>query len=77
MTTPTPLAPEVCPLCSQSNQCAMEIERSTKKKQPPCWCTKATFSAELLSRLPDNAVHRACICARCANGQEALGVLAP
>lgn len=77
MTARTPLPPEVCPLCGQSNQCAMEIKRTTGKKQPPCWCTEATFSAELLSRLPDNAVHRACICARCASGQDALRIGTP
>ena len=77
MTALIPLPPEVCPLCGQSNHCAMKIERTTGKKQPPCWCTDATFSAELLSRLPDNAVRRACICARCASGQDVLGVVTP
>lgn len=62
-------SPEVCPLCGQPNQCALEIERSTGQKQDSCWCAQATFSAELLSRLPAHAVNRACICARCASGQ--------
>jgi hypothetical protein len=70
---PAPLpSPEVCPLCGQSNQCALEIERATGQKQDSCWCTQATFSADLLSRLPDNAVNRACICARCASGQSRI-----
>ena len=77
MTAATLLPPEVCPLCGQTNQCAMEIERATGKKQPPCWCNEVTFSAELLSRLPDNAVNRACICARCASGQDVLRVGTP
>lgn len=59
-------APEVCPVCGQRNMCAMEIERATGQKQDSCWCTQATFSAELLSRVPANAISRACICARCA-----------
>ena len=77
MTARTPLPPEVCPLCDQPNQCAMEIERTTGQKRPPCWCTEATFSAELLSRLPDNAVNSACICAHCASRQDALRVSTP
>jgi hypothetical protein len=74
MTAATPPSPEVCPLCGQANQCAMEKERMTGQKQGPCWCTQASFSAELLSRLPDDAVNRACICARCASGQDDLRV---
>lgn len=66
MNAMTPLPPEVCPLCGQANQCAMEIERATGRKQPPCWCTQASFSAELLARLPDSARNQACICAACA-----------
>ena len=67
--SPTPLpSPSVCPLCGQPNQCALEIERTTGKKQAACWCTQASFSADLLSRVPTKARDRACICARCASG---------
>ncbi|OYT88767.1 MAG: hypothetical protein CFE43_20790 [Burkholderiales bacterium PBB3] len=71
MNQPTTLPPEVCPLCSQPNQCAMEIERATGQKQPPCWCTQASFSAELLARIPDAARNQACICAACASASPA------
>ena len=77
MTTVTPLPPEVCPLCGLPNQCALETERATGQKQPPCWCTEASFSPELLSRLPDEAVNRACICVRCASRQDMLRVGIP
>ena len=33
-----PADPNHCPLCGQPNECAMEIERATGVKQPPCWC---------------------------------------
>ena len=58
--------PTLCPLCGQPNQCANEIERATGLPQGPCWCTQATFSAELLQRVAPAAQQLACICARCA-----------
>lgn len=68
MSTPLPFAidPRLCPLCGQTNQCAMEEARTTGLPQPPCWCTEANFSAELLSRLPETGRGRACVCAACA-----------
>ncbi|MDR7306246.1 cysteine-rich CWC family protein [Rhodoferax saidenbachensis] len=66
MSTPRPTNPEVCPLCGQGNLCAMEVERVTGQKQPPCWCTQASFSAELLARVPAADRGQACICAACA-----------
>jgi len=66
----TPKAPEIdparCPLCGEPNRCAMEIERATGQKQGPCWCVSATFSPELLERVPAAGAGQACICARCA-----------
>jgi hypothetical protein len=58
--------PRLCPLCQQSNQCANEIERETGVKQPPCWCSTATFDSALLERIPPEARNMACVCARCA-----------
>ena len=66
----TPNAPQIdparCPLCGEPNRCAMELERETGQKQGPCWCVGATFSTELLQRLPAEAAGQACICTRCA-----------
>jgi len=59
-------APGACPLCGQANLCAMEAQRVTGVKQPPCWCTRATFTAELLARIPTTARGVACVCAACA-----------
>ncbi|MBO9651462.1 MAG: cysteine-rich CWC family protein [Variovorax sp.] len=57
-----------CPLCGEANRCAMEVERETGQKQPPCWCmsTEFSFSPELLARVPPEKRGLACICARCA-----------
>jgi len=66
MSIPLPIDPTRCPLCGQGNQCAMEMEKATGQKQPPCWCTQATFSAELLARIPDALRNQACVCAACA-----------
>lgn len=55
-----------CPLCGRANQCAMEVERATGLKQPPCWCTQVDFNRELLEGLPAEARGLACICQACA-----------
>ena len=60
--------PTHCPLCGKPNRCAMEVERETGVKQPPCWCTQVTFHAALLSSVPEEARGTACICAACAQG---------
>ena len=58
--------PRLCPLCGQANQCAMEVERATGVKQPPCWCTEASFGSALLAAIPQQARGKACVCAACA-----------
>lgn len=66
MPEPLPADPRLCPLCQQTNQCAMEVERATGQKQPPCWCSQTRFEVELLARVPEHARGTACICAACA-----------
>lgn len=66
-----PPDPSRCPLCGESNRCAMEIERETGRKQPACWCMAVDFSEPLLARVPAEKRRLACICARCA-AQHAL-----
>ncbi|MDD2881173.1 MAG: cysteine-rich CWC family protein [Rhodoferax sp.] len=67
MTPTPPINAQICPLCGQPNQCAMEVERATGVKQPPCWCTQTQFSAELLNKIPEAARGVACLCATCVN----------
>lgn len=66
MSVTLPVDPTLCPLCGQSNQCAGQVARVSSVAQPPCWCTQATFDAELLARVPVAARRLACICAACA-----------
>jgi hypothetical protein len=58
--------PSACPLCGGANACAMEVQRATGKAQPPCWCTRATFTPALLASVPEASRRKACICAGCA-----------
>ncbi|MET0312181.1 MAG: cysteine-rich CWC family protein [Burkholderiaceae bacterium] len=58
--------PSRCPLCGGGNGCAMEAERATGTKQPPCWCTRVEFNREVLLAIPPAARRRSCICEACA-----------
>ncbi|NCN72008.1 MAG: cysteine-rich CWC family protein [Betaproteobacteria bacterium] len=66
MTNSSSIDARNCPLCGQPNQCAMEVERATGIKQPPCWCTQVSFTPELLEQIPQAKRHKACVCAACA-----------
>ena len=59
----TPLRAPACPLCGEANECAAARAGTF---DTPCWCTSATFSAELLAAVPAAASGRACICRGCA-----------
>ena len=67
---PATVDPARCPLCGGPNGCAMEAQRATGQPQPPCWCTQVNFSAALLAKVPADARDKACICVRCATGQD-------
>jgi len=56
-----------CPICGEPNQCAQEIFQATGKPPETCWCMGATFSAELLDRVPEEAQNKACICEKCVS----------
>ena len=64
-----PIDPTLCPLCSQTNECAMEVERATGVKQAPCWCSQVKFEAALLSRIPEHARGKACLCPVCGRAE--------
>lgn len=57
---------QMCPLCGGPNRC--EPAR-VGRQDVPCWCTTASFSPELLARVPAHLQGQACICPRCAAGQ--------
>jgi hypothetical protein len=67
MTQPD-LDPCRCPLCGQSNACAMATPGQAVSG--PCWCTRVPFSADLLKQLPEAARNKACICAVCVASSE-------
>jgi hypothetical protein len=60
------LDPDRCPLCGQSNQCAMQVQRTTGVTQPPCWCSRTSFDPALLASVPQQLRDKACICPVCA-----------
>ncbi|MET3395544.1 hypothetical protein ABIC33_006220 [Variovorax sp. 1140] len=66
-----------CPLCGEPNRCAMEIERETGQAQPPCWCMQVDFSNAPLTNLPEEMRGLACICLRCATGQQPAPTAGP
>jgi hypothetical protein len=52
-----------CPMCGGANACA---PAASGRFDEPCWCQGATFSAELLARVPEALRNVACVCAACA-----------
>ena len=73
-----------CPLCGQSNQCAMVTPREDRSTADAsaacasCWCRDAQIPEAVVARIPEGARGRACICAQCCNAQSsklAEGVL--
>jgi len=59
--------PSKCPICGESNQCAQEIAKATGTPPERCWCMTATFSPEVLDRVPVEAKNKACICSKCVS----------
>ncbi|RKJ97185.1 hypothetical protein CE154_014480 [Alicycliphilus denitrificans] len=51
-----------CPLCGQSNQCAMAAGLAPAQ----CWCMTRSVAPEALQRLPPERRGLACICPQCA-----------
>ncbi|AVP56459.1 cysteine-rich CWC family protein [Pulveribacter suum] len=58
-------APTCCPLCGQTNTCAM----AAGLPAGDCWCMDAHISPAALQRVPDALRGQACLCARCAAGE--------
>ena len=57
----------ICPLCGESNQCAMAADTDATA----CWCEGVVFPEALLAQIPTNAVRKTCVCQKClTNFQE-------
>ena len=63
--SPAPTRSLRCPLCGGPNACAAA---STGSFDAPCWCRDATFTSELLARVPPAERGRSGICCACAEG---------
>ncbi|NKQ09965.1 cysteine-rich CWC family protein [Pseudomonas sp. SST3] len=60
------LAPSKCPVCGQPNQCGLSDPATATQ---PCWCFDAEIAPGTRAQIPDVALHKACICQRCARGE--------
>lgn len=67
-----PQSANVCPLCGEPNQCAMELAKTTRESVTACWCVTVAFSEKLLSKVPPGALNKVCICQKCATQADAL-----
>jgi hypothetical protein len=67
-----PQSANVCPLCGEHNQCAMELAKTTGEPVTECWCVSVAFSEKLLSKVPPEALNQVCICQKCASQADAL-----
>ncbi|MGN1056800.1 MAG: cysteine-rich CWC family protein [Comamonas sp.] len=56
------LDPSLCPVCGQSNQCAMAADLPAQQ----CWCMGAEIPAERLADLSPELRNQSCLCPRCA-----------
>jgi hypothetical protein len=65
-----PLPTPRCPLCGQPNECAVV---ATGRLDAPCWCTAVVVDPGALARVPDAALGKACLCVRCATGNDRDG----
>jgi hypothetical protein len=50
-----------CPLCGEPNQCALAADPAATE----CWCDTVVFPAELLAKIPGEAVRKTCVCQSC------------
>jgi hypothetical protein len=58
--------PTRCPICRESNVCAMEKAKATDSKHERCWCMDEVFTPAVMDQVPEAAKGKACICAKCA-----------
>ncbi|MEG3001963.1 MAG: cysteine-rich CWC family protein [Comamonas sp.] len=64
-TAPVPVDPLRCPLCGQSNQCAITAGLAPES----CWCMTADVAPAALAAIPEAQRRQSCLCPGCAAGQ--------
>ncbi|MBV8619703.1 MAG: cysteine-rich CWC family protein [Curvibacter sp.] len=58
-----PAAADICPLCGESNGCAMSRAGADPAD---CWCMRTPVAPEALARIPAAQRGRQCLCPHCA-----------
>ncbi|WP_083032742.1 cysteine-rich CWC family protein [Sporosarcina ureae] len=51
-----------CPICQGNNLCGSSVESDEH-----CWCTKKIFTEEVFRQIPEEQLHKQCICEACLN----------
>jgi hypothetical protein len=59
----------VCPLCGGANQCAIA---DSGEAFSACWCFKVPVSKQALAEVPADQIYKACLCPRCAAGNDVV-----
>ncbi|WP_251671585.1 MULTISPECIES: cysteine-rich CWC family protein [unclassified Sporosarcina] len=54
-------ATDVCPICKGDNHCGNGLP----KEKGVCWCTSKTFPEEVFFHIPEQELHKHCICQHC------------
>lgn len=73
MSTASPIDPARCPLCGQSNRCAIEAGQPAVD----CWCMHTPVAPAALAAVPVEQRGVACLCPRCAAGTLPAQVVRP
>ncbi|WP_409271946.1 cysteine-rich CWC family protein [Neobacillus sp. SCS-31] len=52
------MAGNICPLCGEENGCM-------SWKTEACWCTHEEFPSGIFELIPNELLHKVCICRKC------------
>ncbi|WP_090193317.1 cysteine-rich CWC family protein [Pseudomonas pohangensis] len=74
MPDPQTRNPASCPVCGQSNLCALAIPATATR---PCWCYSANIDAHTLAQPAAAQNRNACLCPACAQAVPAKEADAP
>ncbi len=61
------MRPDRCPICGGPNDCSMAAGKSE------CWCAQAKISEEALTRVPEEAKGKVCVCRKCVEAANTRG----
>jgi len=55
-------ASAICPLCGETNQCAISLGKPPEQ----CWCQSSAIDKSALAKIPPAQAGKTCICPKCA-----------